>query len=64
MTALLYFCIAPDCEEVGKEGRGGRLFCAEHLALLRHCDCVEGRQWLLPRESCEKCGKVNEGEEI
>ena len=59
MTALTYYCAAPNCEEVGKHFIGGRLFCDYHVELLRKCHCAEDRVSLLPGESCDKCGFTN-----
>ena len=53
---LIYYCAAPGCEEEGKHFTGGRLFCDSHHALLMKCHCQESQTFLLPGESCNKCG--------
>lgn len=63
MTDLVYYCAAKDCDAVGVQRIGGRLLCGPHVTQLKRCSCPEGEgQYLLPGETCEKCGGVNETE--
>lgn len=57
--SMTYYCAAPECEVEGKHVTGGRLFCDGHNALLMLCHCADDRTFLLPGESCDKCGYTN-----